>query len=275
MATLGMKTNGMITKFVNWSRDNSLASPNEKREMKKKKRKKKGRHDKNLDEKRIKNIINHTNSFNPQISHYTREHAPNRKYFPPELTVKYMWNEYASDSGNIAVSYSTYFKVFQTLNIGFSRPSQDECDVCQTWKNHEHGEGFVDGCATCVAAKEHLDSAREARENYQNEKHNCKEATDHIFLAADMQKVILLPKTSLKSQYFVSRLTIFNETFCDLNGSKDICVLWNEAVLGRSAADITSAYFKIFIKLSDYKKFTIWCDNCCSQNKNWTLICGI
>ena len=153
MATLVMKTNGMITKLVNWSRDNSLASPNEKRG---------GRHDKNLDEKRIKNIINHTNSFNPQISHYTREHAPNRKYFPPELTVKYMWNEYASDSGNIAVSYSTYFKVFQTLNIGFSRPSRDECDVCQTWKNHEYGEGFVDGCATCVVAKEHLDSAQRA-----------------------------------------------------------------------------------------------------------------
>ena len=85
----------------------------------------------------------------------------------------------------------------------------------------------------------------------------------------------MLPKMNLKSQYFISRMAIFNETFCDLNGKQDICILWNEAITGRSAADITSAYFKIVNNLSDYKKFTIRYDNCCAQNKNWTLITGI
>jgi len=82
----------------------------------------------------------------------------------------------------------------------------------------------------------------------------------------------MLPKMTLKAHHFVSRLTVFNETFCCLDGSNDICMLWNEAVSGRCAADLVSAYFKMFNILSDFEHFTIWSDNCCGQNKNWTLL---
>ena len=68
---------------------------------------------------------------------------------------------------NVKASYSTYYKVFQRLNISFSRPSQDECDICEVWKTHEHQENHVglDDCLICDEAKEHLDSARVAREH--------------------------------------------------------------------------------------------------------------
>ena len=44
--------------------------------------------------------------------------------------------------------------------------------------------------------------------------------------AVDTQKVILLPKLSIKEHYFVSRLVVFNETFACLNKSgKNLVVL--------------------------------------------------
>lgn len=72
---------------------------------------------------------------------------------------------------------------------------------------------------------------------------------------------------------FFFRLVVFNETFASLKSEDDnICVLWNESIRGRNAADVTSAYYN-FITKSDPKitNFVFWVDNCSAQNKNWTL----
>ena len=70
-------------------------------------------------------------------------------------------------------------------------------------------------------------------------------------------------------------MTVFNETFCDLKSKKDICVLWHEAETGRCAADVASAYVKVMKLMSQYSSFCFWADNCCAQNKNWTLISAL
>lgn len=51
--------------------------------------------------------------------------------------------------------------------------------------------------------------------------------------------------------------------------------MWHEAIRGRSACDVASAYYNI-IKNSDdvVEEFTFWVDNCSAQNKNWTLYSG-
>ena len=41
-------------------------------------------------------IVSHINSFNPQISHYRRKHAPRRRYLAPEITVKSMFADFIS-----------------------------------------------------------------------------------------------------------------------------------------------------------------------------------
>lgn len=65
---------------------------------------------------------------------------------------------------------------------------------------------------------------------------------------------------------------VFNETFASLKEDDNICVVWHEALRGRSAVDVTSAYYNI-IKNSDSQitDFIFWADNCSAQNKNWTL----
>ena len=60
-----------------------------------------------------------------------------------------------------------------------------------------------------------------------------------------MQKIILLPKLSIKQHFFISCLIAFNETFACLNENEhDTTMLWHEAVNGRSAAVVAAAYVK-------------------------------
>lgn len=68
------------------------------------------------------------------------------------------------------------------------------------------------------------------------------------------------------------RLVVFNETFAALTKDDNICVMWHEAIRGRSASDVASAYYNIIKKCSiEVMKFIFWVDNCSAQNKNWTL----
>nr|CAH7765777.1 unnamed protein product [Callosobruchus chinensis] len=50
-------------------------------------------------------LIADVNSYNPLPSHYAREHAPNRKYLPPDLTIKFMHNDYNSTHPDFKVCY--------------------------------------------------------------------------------------------------------------------------------------------------------------------------
>ena len=182
------------------------------------------------------------------------------------------------------ISYSNYQKVFKSQNIGFARPSQDECDLCLEFREHqkihEQDEGAQE-CSVCAAAKNHHNMAESARREYQTDKSKSETNKSHpegkkqIIMAADMQKILQLPKITLKSQYFISRLTVFNETFCDLGGDLDMCVLWYEGESGRCAADVASAYYKVMSSLSDFDSFVIWTDNCSTQNKNWVLFTSL
>ena len=61
-----------------------------------------------------------------------------------------------------------------------------------------------------------------------------------------MQRIILLPKLTTKENLFVNRLVTFNETFASKNlGKPDYCILWHEAIAGRKASDIASAFLQL------------------------------
>ena len=105
-----------------------------------------------------------------------------------------------------------------------------------------------------------------------------------IYVAADMQKVIMLPSMpGVKSCVFVNRLVAYHETFTPLGDqhkkkhAKHVSsILWHEGISGRSAADVTSAFIKaISMMAEDAKDIVIWCDNCSAQNINWNLFTSI
>ncbi|CAH2001882.1 unnamed protein product [Acanthoscelides obtectus] len=43
----------------------------------------------------------------------------------------------------------------------------------------------------------------------------------------------------------IKRLVVFNETFASLHKDGNICVMWHEAIRGRSATDVASAYYNV------------------------------
>ena len=59
-----------------------------------------------LSETAKQNIEDHINSFNPDISHYRRAHAPNRLYLDHSLTIRDMFKNYKTKVGTGAVCYS-------------------------------------------------------------------------------------------------------------------------------------------------------------------------
>ena len=62
------------------------------------------------------------------------------------------------------VSYQLYFQVFESENIGFLRPNQDECDICAKFNAYKGQEKHSDPCDACEKENEHLHKAKEARD---------------------------------------------------------------------------------------------------------------
>jgi len=259
MHTLGMKTDGMITEFVKAKvkgEANAISPTVDGR----------GHHAPSTKFNRDL-IKEHINSYHPQISHYNREHAPNRRYLEPHLTITDMWNDFTEK--HTQISYELYRQVFQTERITFGEPSQDQCETCLSHNMHvkEQPEGHDEtSCDQCLAGRNHLERARKSRHEYQ------KELPDGVSVyAVDMQRVILLPKLSTKESFFVTRLVVFNETFASITPDKrDYVILWHEGIAGRLAANVASSFIKCII-LDSSPRITFWADNCSGQNKNWTL----
>lgn len=122
-------------------------------------------------------IINHINSFEPSISHYRREHAPNRKYLPTDLNIQMMYNDFKIKEPNVVFSYELYRKTLQKMNISFVKLGHEECFVCEKYFLHEkdslHKRDVPEpGCSDCEEYRNHKNRARESRECYENDKND-------------------------------------------------------------------------------------------------------
>jgi len=221
-------------------------------------------------------IREHINSYHPQISHYTRDHAPLRRYLESHMSIRILWKDF--NSKHQPVSYELYRQIFTKERITFGEPPQNECEVCVSYRHHAGKQNTVPGadynscelcqpqCEVCLHYSKHLDRARAARHEYQ-----LPVPDDCTVLAADMQRVILLPKMTIKEHFFVSRLVVFNETFASLSaGQPDYVILWHEALSSRTAGDVASAYVRAVVSVAK-PNIVIWADNCTAQNKKWTL----
>ena len=233
MATLGIKTDGIITEFVRaktkpesnaatMSADLRGKTPNPRK----------------LDDEVIRA---HIMSFQPQVTHYTLENAPNHRYLEPHLTITDMWKHYNSEHDPI--SYIAYQRIFQSMNIGFGKPSQDDCDTCESFNNHGKEENHdKENCEKCNVLKLHLERAKKARKFYLKDHQDIPD--NFSIFTADMQKVVLLRKMTIKEHFFVSRLVVFNESFASVKEDCDYTILWHEGISGRKATDVASAFVK-------------------------------
>ena len=95
-------------------------------------------------------LTHHIMSFNLSLSHYRREHAPNRLYFSNEISIAEMYNNYAKeceDNNRKKYSYPKYYSKVKDLHISFVKLWIEEYETCEEHKVHacsrRHGQlGF-------------------------------------------------------------------------------------------------------------------------------------
>lgn len=226
--------------------------------------------------KRENAIRQHVESYQPNVSHYQRSHAPKCRYLPSEITIKQMVDNFKEiHPENITSNiYDVYRTVLKDMNISFTKLGHEECEKCEIFNHHDalHDKNNLSpSCDTCNNWIVHQEKAKEARILYQQ---HCKESSansEAAFYSADLQKVIMLPwMPGYKPVQFTRRIIAFNESFIPLYSTKGtnrpFAVLWNENVSGRKKENLISAFYSFFLFCRDKKHVVIWLDNCSGQN---------
>ncbi|XP_072172310.1 uncharacterized protein [Diadema setosum] len=221
-------------------------------------------------------VIDHIESFRPQVSHYKCDHAPHRRYLPSELTVRHMHLDFC-EQVNHTCSYTYYRTIFKSCNISFAVPSSDLCQKCEEHKQY-HKDGPQEHqcedctCEECLMYHKHRERANQARKAMEDDCAQMEEDNNILVVTADMQKAITMPKLPSKDHFFAKKLVLFNETFASptRTGPKT-CIVWHEGEAGRKASNLASSYLHFIKGNRDKEHVIIYSDNCCSQNKNWTL----
>lgn len=141
-------------------------------------------------------IIAHINSFKPTISHYRREHAPNRKYLPSDINVTLMHKDYLQKNPDSPISYELYRKQVVQMNISFAALGHEECWQCESFDTHSKSanhnrKNIPPDCPECVKWQQHHEHAIEARSAYKNDASN----KELFSFSVDLQKVGIYSST--------------------------------------------------------------------------------
>ncbi|XP_037038548.1 uncharacterized protein LOC119076034 [Bradysia coprophila] len=238
---------------------------------------KRGSHDR-PNRKDYECIVSHIRSYNPNVSHHRREHAPKKIYLPENLTITSMHTHFREENPHVQCSYYLYRRIVTNeLNISFTKLGHEQCETCEEYDLHKKCNPTCDTCDLCVEFQFHKKKYTESRALY--DKQRLLNTETKSFYSADLEKVIMLPRLEMfKEVIFSSRLSAYNHTFAPLGGyqnnprtSEVVAVIWHEAISGRCKEDITSAFYNFLIHKRTVEEHVLWLDNCSSQNKNWTL----
>lgn len=144
-----------------------------------------------------KEIVAHINSFQPTISHYRREHAPNRLYLPSDISITQMFKNFQQKYPNTNFSYELYRKEVAKLNISFTKLGHEECWECEAFNIHKdttkHKVEDVEDvdnleCEICERWRKHNSKASFARQEYRKDA-ECISTDENLIVSADLQKV--------------------------------------------------------------------------------------
>lgn len=252
------------------------------------------------------NIEEHIESFNPETSHYRREHAPRRRYLPSDLSVVAMYENFCAKHPDNICSYNTYWQSVKQKNISFTKLGSEQCEVCEEFyanlalHDHEPEESTDDpegdeterltskqnkeseSCDRCQVWRQHKTRADRARLQYKHDaQQDLKQNTS--VRSVDLQKVIMLPRMpAFKTTLFTKRIIAYHETFATVgtrnkaaSKKKNIAITWHEGTAGRKAEEVTAAFEKALAQERDAEHVIYWLDNCSGQNKNWTLFTAL
>lgn len=155
---------------------------------------------------------------------------------------------------------------YPDVGVAVNEPSTSHENVPQTVHDKN-------ACDMCAKYEKHRSRYIAARQMYQTDSADTNWSANEYAYTVDMQKIVILPKMTIKNSYFVSRLIVMHETFAALHNNKNKCLIWHEAINGRSAPEVASTYYNVISNAdAGIDTFVFWADNCSAQNKNWVLM---
>ena len=182
--------------------------------------------------------------------------------------MKEMYANYVEEcrkDSRIETSCVTYSRQIKDMNISFAKLGCEECEICDEhnihmgFTNNEKEEKFdmletcERECEKCTSWKDHYAKYRETRLAYKEVKNLVGNYGNTLFLSADTQKVILLPRLpGYKICLFTKRIVVINQSFApinkeEVNKKRSLGVLWHEGISGRNDEDVTSITLKYFV----------------------------
>ena len=138
-------------------------------------------------------IALHIESYHPAVSHYRREHAPLRRYLPPEITIRDMHQDFIAKYPGHKCSYEIYRTVVSSMKISFVKLGEEECELCLMHETHKNNNCTETACQSCSLWSDHMQAAQISRRHYQDDAERTVEDNEAV-LSVDMQKVIMLPR---------------------------------------------------------------------------------
>ena len=206
-------------------------------------------------------IKSHIESFHPAIPHYRRAHEALRRYLPPELNLKLMYDNFIETNPTVKCKERTYRRILNEMNVSFAKLGEEDCEDCREFSLHVHSnkdtdvEGRteekeisnsytppadmisqVDSWAERLLTESQIclndgcdictrwkKHATHAKISREEYRRdvNRNKSENTIYFASDME-VIMLPRLpGLKKVIFTRRVILFHESFAPLGGSKD------------------------------------------------------
>ena len=224
-------------------------------------------------------VRNHINSFPKYESHYSRKDNIGRKYLGSELSINTMYDLYVAkctETDTPTASRDCYRRTFCCdFNLGFAAPKTDTCKTCCA------AEIQVKACADSNDRKKlddewslHKQQAQKAFEMLHNDTVISAESSEkQLTLAFDLQQTLPTPKLSVGPAYYCRKIMTYNIGIHNCGTNTATMMLWPETVAGRGSEEIASCLLKYFNTVnSPAKKMVLYSDNCCRQNKNYTVM---
>lgn len=210
----------------------------------------------------------------PRIeSHYLRQQTT-REFIDGSKTIMDLYRDYkkrSDDNGTKSVKYSMFRHIFNTdFNISMFHPKKDQCEDCEAYKNRTTEQRTQD-----ERYHQHLKEKNLSRAEKDNDK---KKASEELVVAVyDLQAVLPVPRGDISVFYYLSKVSTYNFTVCEIDTMNTYSYLWHEGEASRGANELATCLLKFLREKSKQRTTTefeviFYSDNCPGQNKNKYII---
>ena len=142
------------------------------------------------------------------------------------------------------------------------------CELCEHFNNWNEREKKL----LQQELDDHEANKRLARKWARESKEQAASDPSIVVIHIDLQKVLSTPRCQVSNLYYMSKLTVYNLTFYDLESHSGTCNVWNETIARRGSNEIASLLMNhlqnIISKNPEIKDIRTVSDNCGGQNRN-------